>query len=188
MRYAIHAVRFGITLSLLLTLGCGPLFGPRRHATYVSKRIYNDCCPFRGIPVQIFKPYAAIVTWQSGDSSVTRSIHFILLPELFAVDAQKAFLGITDAKVELDSGGTLKKFDAKIDQEIPEILTSVSEILNVLPLDPVAAARYQSMMDAMQSETFKKNTFEPALDHSQGNIIGITWVPIEAGETSLDCN
>ncbi|WP_428305033.1 hypothetical protein [Lacipirellula sp.] len=169
-----------LLVACALCVGCLP-FGPKRHATYISQKIYNPACPFRGVPVQVYKLHAAVVT-SVKDGKVEKSIHFIQLSELFAVDIQKAFLGKTEAKATISGDGALTGMEGKIDQEIPEILTSVSEILNALPLDPAAMQAYSKLTEG----DVPKNTFNPALP-AGAQIIGISWVPMDGGSAEIEC-
>lgn len=109
-----------IVALLLSSAGC--------FCTFRSFRVVDDSCPFKGIPASVYRPYLAIVTWdKEQDGKPITTQHYCRLPVLYGVDVMKAPLGKTTGEFTFGEDGQLTKSHADVDQQVDEIITSVTE-------------------------------------------------------------
>jgi len=102
--------------------------------TYSTTRVpeYGSA---RGYPFIFQKPYLVTITYTDGE----KSLHFVTVPTLFAVDSERAALGTTKTEFENAPDGFASKTKTDLDQKVPENLDSITALLRQLGVTAAGA-------------------------------------------------
>jgi hypothetical protein len=104
------------------------------------------------------------------------TMHAAMVPKLMAVDAERAFLGITKVGFENHEDGTLKTSNAELDQRIVELIQAVGDVVEALP-EPKGP----------RDTCIPKPIFVPDIDEKPGEIlISLKCVPFDC-EAAMAC-
>lgn len=136
MRAAI-CISVGAIIASTVSGGCchWPRTGPGAWArTFVVQKVSSGQ-PTRGHPFIHYEMTEVVATWaKAGNVNDTyTTMHVTVVPRLMAVDAERALLGKTKATFTNNDDGTLKSSDADLDQEIPEVINAMGNLIKNIP-------------------------------------------------------
>ena len=147
-------------LGVIIVLSCVAA-GVAGCNTYRTSRV-PESGSVRGYPFVFMKPYIVTVTYDDN----TESVHVLSVPTLYAVDSERAALGLTKTEFENGPDGFALKTKTDLDQKIPENLKAVTELLKELGVTVTGApapgsppAQFQP--DLLAGNTVRKITLQP---------------------------